>query len=159
MLDTPKVVTTELQMTAFIRIKVPRSEIREVMGPSRKELQDEVAAQGIAMTGPWFTHHLQLNPATFDFELSVPVAKPVKPAGRMQPGEWPAMKMAQAVYAGPFEGLGAAWKEFDRWIWDQGLTPAEDLWERYVTGPETSSDPAAWRTELSRRLIPGEDQR
>ena len=63
------------------------------------------------------------------------------------------MKMARAVYSGSFEGLGGAWKEFDAWIWDQGLAPAEDLWERYLTGPETSSDPAAWRTELSRRLI------
>jgi effector-binding domain-containing protein len=152
MLDTPQVVNTESQATALIHLKIPRSEIRSVMGPGLRELKDEVEAQGIAITGPWFTHHLRLNPATFDFELSVPVAKPVKPAGRMQPGEWPAMKMARTVYQGPFEGLGAAWKEFDGWIRSQGLAPAEDLWERYVTGPETSSDPADWRTELSRRL-------
>lgn len=156
MLDTPHIVNTESQLTAFIRIKVPRSEIREVMGPSRRELKDEVEAQGIAITGPWFTHHVRVDPAEFDFEICVPVARPVKPAGRMQPGEWPAMKMARAVYAGPFEGLAAAWKEFDAWIWDRGLAPAQDLWERYVTGPETSSNPEDWRTELSRPLMSDE---
>jgi hypothetical protein len=28
-----------------------------------------VAAQGIAPAGPWFTHHLRMDPATFDFEI------------------------------------------------------------------------------------------
>jgi len=123
------------------------------MGPGLRELKEEVEAQGIAIAGPWFTHHLRLHPATFDFELSVPVAKQVTPAGRVQPGEWPAMRMATAVYQGGYEGLGAAWKEFDAWIWAERLAPADDLWERYVAGPEAGSDPADWRTELSRRLV------
>jgi hypothetical protein len=100
MIDSPHVTETQLQLTAFIRIKVSRAGIREVMGPGLRELKEEVEAQGIAIAGPWFTHHLRLHPATFDFELSVPVAKQVTPAGRVQPGEWPAMRMATAVYQG-----------------------------------------------------------
>lgn len=49
----------------------------------------------------------------------------------------------------PYEGLGAAWGEFGAWIAAQGHTPAPDLWESYVTGPESSPDPATWRTELT----------
>ena len=52
----------------------------------------------------------------------------------------------------PHEGLGAAWEEFDAWITREGYTPAPDLLESYVAGPESSPDPAAWRTELSRPL-------
>ena len=33
-----------------------------------------------------------------------------------------------------------------------GHRPAEDLWERYVKGPESGPDPAAYRTELNRPL-------
>ena len=34
-----------------------------------------------------------------------------------------------------------------------GHTPAPDLWECYVAGPESGPDPAAWRTELNRPLL------
>jgi hypothetical protein len=33
-----------------------------------------------------------------------------------------------------------------------GHEPGQDLWECYVAGPESSPDPASWRTELSRPL-------
>ena len=61
--------------------------------------------------------------------------------------------MAQAVLHGGYEGLGAAWMELNAWIAAEGHTPAPDYWERYVAGPESSPDPAAWRTELSRPLV------
>ncbi len=41
---------------------------------------------------------------------------------------------------------------FHRWIGAQGVRPAEDVWERYLTGPETGSDPGGWRTELIQPL-------
>ena len=63
------------------------------------------------------------------------------------------MKVVRTVYHGAFEGLGAAWGEFGNWIAANGHTPAEDLWECYVAGPEASPDPAHWRTELNRPLI------
>ena len=62
------------------------------------------------------------------------------------------MKVAQTVYHGDYEGLPAAWSEFDAWIKAQGHSPAPDLWECYAVGPESSPDPATWRTELSRPL-------
>ncbi len=53
---------------------------------------------------------------------------------------------------GDYEGLGAAWEEFDAWVAAEGHTPRGDLWERYVVGPESNPDPAAWRTERNRPL-------
>ena len=61
--------------------------------------------------------------------------------------------MARTVYHGPYEGLGAAWGEFMDWIAANGHTPADDLWEVYSVGPETSPDPAGWRTEFNRPLV------
>ena len=61
--------------------------------------------------------------------------------------------MARTVFQGPYEGLGAAWGEFDAWIVANGHTPGPDLWECYVAGPESSSDPASWRTELNGPLV------
>lgn len=63
------------------------------------------------------------------------------------------MRVARTIYRGPYEGLGSAWSEFDAWIAAHGHTPAADLWECYAAGPESSPDPASWRTELDRPLI------
>lgn len=153
MLDAPQIAETTDQATACISMVVPRAEIQSVMGPAIREVYAAIAAQGIAPAGPWFTHHRRRPTDTFDFDVCVPVATPITASGRVQPGLLPAARVARAVYSGPYEGLGAAWGEFCNWIEANGHTPREDLWERYVVGPESSADPAAWRTELNRALI------
>jgi effector-binding domain-containing protein len=155
MIDTPQITQSATQITAVIRLTIQREEIRNVMGPGIHELIAAVAAQGIAPAGPVFSHHLRMNPRIFDFEIGVAVTKPVSPAGRVQPGQLPATTVARTVYHGPYEGLGAAWGEFGAWIAANRHTPAPDLWECYVTGPESDPDPAKWRTELNRPLLSG----
>lgn len=123
------------------------------MGPGITEVMAAVKAQGIGPAGPWFTHHLKMNPATFDFEICVPVTAPVTPAGRVKAGEWPAMCVAQTVSHGGYENLGNAWGEFIGWLEANGHKFGPDLYECYVAGPESSSDPANWRTELSKPLV------
>ena len=152
MLDTPEITQTAAQLTAIIHLTIPRDEIRAVMGPGIAELMAAVATQGIAPSGPWFTHHLRMDPGIFDFEISVPVTVPVVAAGRVKAGALPAAKVARTVYRGPYEGLGAAWEEFNAWITANGHVPASDLWEVYLAGPESNADPTTWRTELNRPL-------
>jgi effector-binding domain-containing protein len=152
MLDTPQVTRTAAQDTAIIRLTIPRAEIRNVMGPGLSELMAALAAQGIAPAGPWFSHHLQMDPEVFDFEISVPVSKPIVAAGRVKPSRLPAVKVARTVYHGGYEGLGSAWGEFNAWLEAHGHKPAADLWECYLAGPESGPDPSQWRTELNRPL-------
>jgi len=152
MIDTPQMVQTTVVATAIIRLAIPREQIRTVMGPGLGELMAALRDQGIAAAGPWFTHHLRRDPATFDFEICVPVTRPVAPVGRVTPGQLPTAKVARTVYHGPYEALGAAWMEFDAWIAAQGRRPAPDLWEVYLTDPQANPDPTTWRTELNRPL-------
>ena len=56
------------------------------MDPGLQELMAAVAAQGIAPSGPWFSHHLRMDPNVFDFLIGVPVPKSVSPSGRVKPG-------------------------------------------------------------------------
>jgi len=152
-LDSPQILRTAAQPVALLHITVRRAEMQKVMAPGLQELKAAVAAQGVAITGPWFTHHLKMDPAVFDFEIGVPVAEPVSPAGRMKPGIWPATRVARTVYRGGYEGLGAAWGRFEEWIKAEAHASAPDLWERYVKGPESGPDAATYRTELNRPLI------
>ena len=147
MIETPEIVETSPQMMAFIHLTIPREEIRHVMDPGLQEILGVLADQGIEPAGPWFTHHLRMAPEIFDFEICVPVPVKGKLSRRVEFGEWPAMTVARTIYAGPYGGLGRAWKEFGEWIAASGHTPEEDLWERYMSSP-----PAAARTELNRPL-------
>jgi effector-binding domain-containing protein len=149
----PQILHTQAQQTAVIHLTIPREKIREVMGPGIQELRSALAAQGVVPTGPWFNHHLKMDPDSFDFEISLPVAAPIVAVGRVRPGELPAATVARTVYRGPYEGLGDAWSEFTDWIVAAGHVPAPNLWECYVVGPESGPDPATWRTELNRPLL------
>jgi effector-binding domain-containing protein len=124
-----------------------------VMGPALAELMSVVKAQGAGPAGPWFTHHLKMDPAIFDFDICVPVAAPVTSAGRVEPKIFPTMTVARTVYCGAYERLGAAWSEFGAWIAANGHSAGPDLYECYAVGPESGKNPGDWRTELTRPLI------
>ena len=149
MIEPPQIITTASQHTAVIHLKLAMSEMMEQFGPAVGELIAAVAAQGQQPAGPVFAHHLSMDPdcdgvpASFDFELSVPVATPVMASGRMKPSIMPAVLAAKTTYHGPYEGLPAAWGEFMAWIKAQGLKPAMDLYEIYVSGPESGSETSA----------------
>ena len=153
MIDEPWIAHSAAQRMALIRLTVPRDEVRGVMGPGITEVYSTLGAQGIQPSGPWFTHHLKMDPDVFDFEICVPVTTPVTATGRVRAGQLRAATVARTVYRGPYEGLAPAWGELMKWIEAEGHPPAPDLWECYVAGPESSSDAAEWRTELNRPLI------
>ena len=152
MIEKLQILRTVPQAIAYIPIKVPREDVRTVMGPGLAEVRAALAEQGAAAAGPWFTHHFRAPGAMFDFEICVPVAAAITPSGRVRAGEWAATDVARTTYHGGFEGLGAAWGAFMEAILDEGRKTGDDLWERYLVGPEAGADPAAWRTELSKPL-------
>jgi effector-binding domain-containing protein len=154
MIATPRILQTKAEAAAIIHVTVLRGEMMKVFGPAVGELMAALANQGVEPVGAVFAHHLKMSPDTFDFELGVKVAAPVKVAGRVTPGELPAAKVAHTVYSGPYEGLPSAWAEFNKWMKASGYEPAEDLWELYSVGPQSTPDPANWRTELNRPLKP-----
>src|SRR5258708_7519606 len=129
MIDTPRIELTAAQSTAIIRLTVPRAEMQTVMGPGLGELKATLDAQSIVAAGPWFPHHLQMDAASFDFEIGVPVTEPVVPAGRVTNGRLPGATVARTIYHGPYEGLPSAWTEFNAWIAAQGRIAGPSLWQ------------------------------
>lgn len=153
MLETPQVVAAPLQRTAYIHLAIPRSSIEKEMGPAIKELMAALREQGVAPEGPVVAHHLRMDPASFDFEVGVPVAEEISESGRVRSGHIPAAQVVRSVYTGPYEGLRDAWGELNEWIRSQGLTMAPNLWEVYTRGPESTEDSSSWKTELNRPII------
>jgi effector-binding domain-containing protein len=152
MISTPAIIQTEAHAAAVIYITTPRNEMMKVFGPAVSELLLALAAQGVEPIGAIFAHHLKMLPGIFDFELGIKVTAPVTATGRVKPGELPATKVARTIYSGPYEGLPSAWGEFDAWMKANSHEPAENLWELYSVGPQSTSNAADWRTELNRAL-------
>lgn len=152
MIDPPVLEQSAGQQTAVIRLTIPREAMRTTMAPAHEELMAAVAAQRLEPAGCWFTHHLRMDPQLFDFEIGVPVSAPITPAGRVTPGSLPLGPIAKTTYRGAYEGLRAAWAEFDAWLLAEGRMARPDIWECYVTGPESGPDSSLWCTELSREL-------
>jgi effector-binding domain-containing protein len=152
MLETPQIIETEARPIAVLPLKIAKNEIQKLMGPGLAELKAAVAAQGILLAGPWFTHHLRMFDEGWDYEIGVPVERPVAALGRIHGRLSPVFRAARTVYHGPYEGLGAAWGEFNAWIDVHHYKRAPDLWERYVVGFESGPDGTHYRTELTRPL-------
>lgn len=153
MIDTPSITHSPARLAAVIHLNIPRTEMMQVFGPAVDELLTVLSAQNITPAGSAFAHHLTMSPDRFDFELGFFVDTLPTAAGRVRPGELRAAKVARTVYHGAYEGLPAAWGEFMAWIEANGYQSGADLWEWYVAGPHTSSDPANWRTELNRPVL------
>jgi len=154
MIDTPLVMQTKAQPAAVIHLRIPRPEMMSAFGPAVEEILTILRAEGVEPMGSAFAHHLAMSPDTFDFELGFQIESPITNAGRVKMSELPARaRVAHTVYRGPYEGLPAAWGEFDAWMKAQGLKQGDDLWEIYAYGPHSNPDPATWRTELYRPLV------
>ena len=153
MIDTPHVTHVPAQIAAVIRVAIPPSEMRTVVGPGITELMKTVAAQGVGSGSPWFIHMLRMTPDTWEFEIGVPVKSPVAATGRVKPGGLPAARVARTVHHGGYEGIGASWGEFDAWVKAHGHKPATDQWDVYLVGPESGPDESKWRTQMNRPLL------
>ncbi|MEZ5975922.1 MAG: GyrI-like domain-containing protein [Planctomycetota bacterium] len=157
MIESHRILETEAHPAAVIHLTIPREQMPAEMPTAIHEILAALQAQGVQPTGPLFAHHLNLSSDLFDFEVGFPVGGAIAAAGRVRPGNLPAAKVVQTVYHGPYEGLFSAWQSFgDQAASDLaagGLKPASNLWERYLTGPESDPDPSTWRTELNLPLI------
>jgi len=152
-IEKPVIVTTEPILIAKLYAKIPTREIQSEMGRLLQELSAELKKQRIPPTGPWFTHHLKRPGEYFDFEVCFPVATAIEASGRVEPGEWPAMKMVRTVYHGSYEGLAPGWGDFMSEIERMGLRVSPEIWEVYKTGPDTESNSEKWQTELNRAIV------
>jgi len=152
-LDPPEILDVPAFKVARVHVVTPAAQIMTAMNEGLSELRGTLAAQGVEPTGPWLTHHRKVPDGSFDFEICLPVAGDIKPQGRVEMGEIRAAKTARTTYRGDYAGLGDGWGRFMGWIDAEGLATAPDLWEVYAIGPETSPNPADWRTQLNRPLL------
>ncbi len=145
----PAVVTLEPATTAVIRRVVPMDRLPEFFDSSFGALAAAVTGQGAGIAGPAFALYHGMPTDTVDLEVGFPTQRAVVAEGDGVASALPGGRVARAVHAGSFDGLGAAWGRLRSWIDDQGLRAGETFWEVYLTQPTPEMDPGDLRTELN----------
>jgi len=145
----PELTTTKEQPSAVIHLVIPGRDMPKYMDPAIQEILKVLKDQNLEPAGPRFSYHHRRPSDTFDFELGFPVKEVIKPVGRVVNGTLPAEKVVRSVYQGPYEQLGAAWGELERWVSEQKLVGSGRSWEAYLSNPEEVKDAKEYRTELN----------
>ena len=81
-------------------------------------------------------------------DAGFPVTSAVEASDEVRASVLPAGRAVEATHIGPYDTLAQTYGEMMRWTAEQGLQPGTDMWEQYLTDPETEPDPAKWRTRV-----------
>jgi effector-binding domain-containing protein len=145
----PAVVTVEPVTTAVIRRVVAMDRIGEFFDSAFRSIAATATGQDAAIAGPAFALYHSMPTHEVDLEVGFRTLRAVRVDGDVTAGSLPGGRVARAVHAGGYDGLGAAWQQLGAWIGEQGGAPGAVFWEVYVTEPNPQMDPADLRTELN----------
>ncbi|QCU78271.1 AraC family transcriptional regulator [Citricoccus sp. SGAir0253] len=148
-LEVPEVATV-----VNVAADYPLERMREVFDATFGALLPVLAVHGLQPVGPAFSLHRRMPTETVDFEVGLPVDRPLEgPVGTdsgmvLRPSRLPGGRVAIVTHRGSYDGLGEAWARFMDAVASAGHRPVLPFWEVYVTEPSPEADPAAMRTDL-----------
>jgi len=157
-LDAPEVPTV-----VNVAKDYPMDRMAEIFDSTFTALFPALGEQGIQPVGPAFALHTRMPTDTVDFEVGIPVDRPLPRATSsgdgltLSPSRLPAGRIAIISHLGSYDGLGEAWGRFMQAVEDSGNQPALPFWEIYVSEPSPEADPSTMRTDLVTLLAVRDD--
>ncbi|MGP6174321.1 GyrI-like domain-containing protein [Corynebacterium sp. A21] len=147
--DAPKVPTIVQKFKDF-----PMAEMTAAFDSTLEALFPHLKAEGISRTGPVFALHHRIPGETANFEIGVPVDKPLKRNVKTDSGVTlkhsflPGGRAARISVLGGYDGLSSAWDTFVKAVIREGKMADLPLWEVYVAVSSPDSKTGNLRTDL-----------
>lgn len=141
-----RLVELSPQPTAVVREQVPMTALTQFFDRAFAAVMHTLAAQGVEPAGPPFGLYHGTPGETVDVEAGFPVKGSIEPDETVIPSVLPGGRAVEAVHIGPYDSLPDTYVEAQRRLSAEGLQPAGDMWECYLTDPGAEPDPADWRT-------------
>jgi effector-binding domain-containing protein len=135
---TCSIVTTERQLTAVIKAKVPFAGIPDAQHSARARLSATLPSLDVGTVGSGITRFRTPADGALDMEMGSIVARRFEGQGDVVLSELPAGSAAHYSLKGSFAGLPGAWQTLFEWCTREGLTPSGVNWEIY--GAEQDAD-------------------
>jgi effector-binding domain-containing protein len=147
---SPEITVEEVaeQATMSIRFQAAPTELGAKFGQSFGALYGYVMANGGEVVGPPFGRYYDTTAERFDVEVGLPVAKTLKTAGKIKPGQLPGGRVATLTYVGPDEKRRAAHQLLRDWVERHGEKTSGAMWESYVYRQKTRMDANENETKL-----------
>jgi effector-binding domain-containing protein len=142
------------QLTAAVRVLRTMEDLPAAFGEYLPKVGEATGRAGLVMAGAPYARYHGMG-EQIDVEIGVPVVGPdgaLPPLDDVRGGDvgltvLPHARVAVTMHVGPYEGLGATWRELEAWLREHSLETAGAGWESYVDDPDEV--PAeSLRTEL-----------
>src|SRR5690606_36645447 len=115
------------------------ADIPKLMSQAFCALGEALKLANATPTGAPVAHYRSVRDGHVEVDVGFPVLAASRdalaPAGH-ELGQTAYGKALHGVHVGPYEGLGQFYDTIIAELRDQCLTPSEDMWERYLDGPE-----------------------
>lgn len=141
-------VEREPQPIVGVRQRVPMSDLSEFFGRAFAAAAAELARQGSHPAGPPVALYSGAVTDTVDVIAGYPVSEPVTPAAGLVAATLPGGPIVETIHTGSYDALGATYGELSTWFAEHGVTPADQMWEEYLVGPDSEADPSRWQTRI-----------
>jgi len=136
--------------TAAIRQTVELDDLGPWFQGALGELNATLAAQGVTTTGPLgavIANDFFANERG-TITIFVPSRDAVRPVGRVDACELPAVELATIVHAGSHADIDRSYGTLATYVSDRALGVEGPIRERYLVGRLDTPDERAWRTEI-----------
>lgn len=126
-------------------------EMGQLMGQLFGTAYEALAAQGLQVSGPAFSHYLEYDESTgiSTFVAGFPVTPAGSGAGDAMARSYPEMKVVEAIHTGPYDNLVESYMTLEAYMEEHGLEPTGEAFEIYLVSMEQQSDPALWKTRIA----------
>lgn len=149
----PSIITLKPSTVAVLREIVPMSALTPFFGRAFQAVAVVLGQQQITITGPPLAVYLGPPTDSVDVAAGYPSATPVSRAGGVTALTLPGGRAARVVHRGSYDTLSDSYQALADWMDARGVTPADMMWEAYLTEPASQSDPAEWLTEITWPLV------
>jgi effector-binding domain-containing protein len=133
----PQIVTLDPAVVAVVRETVPISELSDFFGRGFHAVMDAAQTQRIALVGPPVGVYFGAPSETVDVAAGFPTAQPVADddGAGITSVSLPGGRAVQILHMGSYDSMEQTYARLMAWVGEQGLAPAELMWESYLTEP------------------------
>jgi DNA-binding transcriptional MerR regulator len=139
---------------AAIGMAIPWGQFDKVVGPGFQEIVNHLGGIGATITGTplllyrWPDATTTGEGAEGELEIAIPVATPILESDRVKNQVVPGGVVACTTHVGPYDEISGAFQAIQAWLQEFGHESAGICWEVYVTDPQSTPDPADYRTDV-----------
>lgn len=136
------------QPVAAVRSRVRMDELPDAFSSAFHRVFAALAEAGIRASGAPYARYRGMPTDTVDVEIGFPVESPFPGSGDVIGETLPAGRAVEALHSGDYDSLRGTYEEVERWMRAHDVIPSDQMWEVYLSGPESDPDPATWRTRI-----------